>query len=126
RVGGCAGWERATAHQIQILVIVRTLELIHHGLFGIIAHSAGPHDVAGADVVQANRLTVDFLLEPSGIVGIDPREFGKAHSSEQEILHAMCGDEATPGVVREIVGNLRPGRPSPSLKSANVTRLSGY
>ena len=83
RVGGRAGWERATAHQIEILMVVRALELVHHGLSGIIPHSAGPHDVAGADVVQANRLTVDFLLEPSRIVGIDPREFGKAHSFEQ-------------------------------------------
>src|SRR5215467_239789 len=64
RVGGRAGRERAAADQIKILVVVRTLELVHHRLFRIVAHPARSHDMAGADIVQRNGLAVDLLLEP--------------------------------------------------------------
>jgi hypothetical protein len=43
----------------------------------IVAHPAGSHDVAGADLVQCNGLAVNFLVETSRIVLGDRRKFGK-------------------------------------------------
>src|SRR5262245_6181745 len=103
RVGGRAGRERAAADQIKILVVVRALEFVDYRLFGIIAHPAGSHDVAGADVIQRDGFTVDFLLEPGRIFGTDLSEFGEAHFPKQEILHSVCCDESPPGIVGEIV-----------------------
>jgi len=80
------------------------LELVHHGLSGIVAHSAGAHDVAGAVIVEADDLAVDQLVEAGRLVFCDLlSELGDMHFLEYEVLHPVCGDHSLSRIVGKVV-----------------------
>src|SRR5262245_61974507 len=55
-IGGRDGRERAAADQVEILVVVRALERIDHGISAIFAHAMGSGDVPGAEIFYAGLL----------------------------------------------------------------------
>src|SRR5262249_13209571 len=58
RIGGRDGRERAAADQVEILVVVRALERVDHGIFAMFTHAMGSDDVPGTVIFQTGLVLV--------------------------------------------------------------------
>src|SRR5262249_36559300 len=68
-MGGGDGGDRAAADQVEILVVVRALEGVDHGISAIFAHAMGSGDVPGAEIFYAGLLA-RRPFERARIVGL--------------------------------------------------------